>query len=115
MEGPTYQPTSLFNSHVQRTFSLTCATILVPGGANGIAEKLNSPNIYVYEDNEVLALADLRRFSVMLHCSMSLSHPVRGNSGSKLAKPSFKWFLYAYIALYTKFHRCVCVWKNELI
>ena len=93
MEGPTYQSTSPFNSHVRRVFGLTCATILVPGRANGVAEKSNSPKIYVYEDNEVLSLADLSRLSVMLHCSMSLSHSMRGNSGSKLAKPAFKWFL----------------------
>ena len=92
MEGTTYQPTYPFNFHVRRTLGLTCATIVVPVGANGVGEKLNSPKIYAYEDNEVLALADLRRFSTMLHCSMSLSHYVRGKLGSKLAELAFKWF-----------------------
>ena len=107
MEGPTYQPTSPLNSHVRRTFGLTCATILVPGGANGVAAKLNSPKICVYADNEVLAFADLRIFSVLFHCSMSLSHSFRGNSGSKLVKPTFEWFLYVCMALSAKFRRCV--------
>ena len=27
-----------------------CVTIFVPGGAKGVAKKLNSPKIYVYAD-----------------------------------------------------------------
>ena len=42
MDGPTYHPTSLPG--------FMCVTTFVPGGANGVTEKLNSPKIYVYVD-----------------------------------------------------------------
>ena len=74
MEGTTYQSTSPFNLHVRHTFGLIRVTILVPGKANGVAVKLNSPNIYVYIYNEVLALADFRRFS--LCCNFRSAYPI---------------------------------------
>ena len=82
--------------------------MFVPGGANGVAAKLNSPNIYVYADNNGLVLADLSRFNVILHCSMSLSHSVRGKLGSTIAKPALKWFLNVCMTLSAKFCWCVC-------
>ena len=108
MKGPTYQPTSPFNSRVRRTFGLTCATILVPGEANGIAAKLNSPYVCVYADNNGLDLADLRRFNVILHCSIRLSHSVRGKPWSTLAKPAFKWFyIFVWPSLLNPVGMCV--------
>ena len=78
---------------MQRTLGLTYATIFVSGGANGVAEKFNSPKMYVYADRFGFERADLRRFKVILACSISLSHLVRGKFGSTLASPALKWFL----------------------
>ena len=54
MDGSTYHPGSTFNSHVRRTFGLKRATIFVPGGAKGVAEKLNSAKMYVYAESSGL-------------------------------------------------------------
>ena len=60
-----YHPTSPFNSHVALFCGLMCTTTFVPGGAIGVAEKSNSPYIYVYADSFGLARADLKKLMVM--------------------------------------------------
>ena len=91
MEGPTYHPTSPFSSHVRRTVGLICATNFVPGGANGVAAKSNSPYIYVYAESLGFDRADLSKLSVILHCSMSLSHSERGRKlGLTVARPALE-------------------------
>ena len=47
MEGPTYQPASPWSSQASRCSIFIWVTIFVPGGANGVAEKLNSPKMYM--------------------------------------------------------------------
>ena len=62
----------------------------MPGGAIGVAAKLNSPNIYVYVDNNGLVRDERSRLSVILACGISLSHSLNGNCGSMLARPALK-------------------------
>ena len=73
---------------MRRTFGLTCATTLVPGGAKGVAAKLNSPYILVYAESFGLERADLSKLRVILHYSVSLSHSERGKFGSTHARPA---------------------------
>ena len=88
MDGPTYQPTSLFSSYVFLLLGLICATILVPGGAKGVDMKSNSPNIYVYAETFGCARTARNRFKVILACSSNLSHSESGKLGSTLANPA---------------------------
>ena len=71
----------------------------MPGGANGVALKLNSPNTYAYADNFGFTLADRNMLIVMLAWSKSLSHSARGKSGLHVANPALKCFLKVWIAL----------------
>ena len=63
-----------------------CVTIFVLGGANGVDARFNSSKIYEYADNAGLDPVALSMFRVMFVCSMSLSHSVRGKSGSTVAR-----------------------------
>ena len=85
MDGSTYHPGSTFNSHVRRTFGLKRATIFVPGGAKGVAEKLNSLKYMCMQKVFGLESAVRGRLSVILACSISLSHLVRRKFRSILA------------------------------
>ena len=62
----------------------------MPGGASGVALKLNSPNMYAYADSRGFDLAALSKFNVIFACSMSLSHSDSGKLGSTLASPALK-------------------------
>ena len=75
----------------------------MPGGASGVALKLNSPKIYVYEEIVEFKQDDLRRFSVIFACSINLSHSAKGKFGLTLARPALKWFLKVWIDLSNKF------------
>ena len=76
-----------------------CATILVPGGASGVAAKSNSPKIYEYAESLGFARELRRRFNVITACSIRRSHSDNGKLGSVDASPDFKWFLKVCIAL----------------
>ena len=67
MAGPTYQPFSPGRSHVPLVVFARCAIILVPGGAKGVALKLNSPNKNVQLDNLGFVRLDRSKFKVILH------------------------------------------------
>ena len=54
--------------------------ILVPGGVNGVALQLNSPNIYAQADSLGFTLADLSKFNVKISWGVSLSHSTSGKS-----------------------------------
>ena len=77
MDGPIYHTASPFNYHLRRTSGLICTTTFVPSGAKGVAEKLNSPIMYVYAESFGLECAVRRRLSVILAYSISLSHSGR--------------------------------------
>ena len=62
----------------------------MPGGAKGVAAKLNFPNIYAYADYFGFVIAVRIKLSVMLACSTSLSHSDNVKLGSTLAKPDSK-------------------------
>ena len=76
-----------------------CTTILVPGEASVVAEKLNSPNMHAYAESFGLDLADLIGFNGVFACSMSLSYSDKVKFGSTLARPALKWFLNVWMAL----------------
>lgn len=81
----------------------------MPGGANGVAVKSKLPNRKVWADNFGLTRDARSRLIVMFACSSKRSHSDNGKSGSAVARPALKWFLYVWIALSAKFRLCVCV------
>ena len=78
-----YIPTNFTIELPSCSFSgLMNATIFVPGGAKGVAVKLNSPNTYAWADNLGFVLEDRKRFIVIFVCGISLSHSESGKFGS---------------------------------
>ena len=71
----------------------------MPGGANGIALKLNSPYIYAYDDNFGFTLAFRSRLRVMFVWGSSRSHSAKGKFGSTEARHDLKCSLNIWIAL----------------
>ena len=82
------------------------ATIFVPGGAKGVAVKLNSPSTYAWADNLGFVLEDRKRFIVMFVCNISLSHSESGKFGSAHANEALRFFLNVYIVCSAGLLRC---------
>ena len=74
ISGPMYQPYSQFGAHNARSFGLLLFTTRVPGGANGVQLKLNSPNMWVYTDRGGSVLDCLIIFMLIFACCNILSH-----------------------------------------
>ena len=70
----------------------------MPGGARGVAWKLNTPKTASCADREGLRLEARREFNVREHCGRSLSHSCIGKLGSTVQSPAIRWFLYVLIA-----------------
>ena len=85
-----YQPSSPLGSQDARCAGLSWDNIFVPGGANGVALKLNSPKRYAQADSFGLHLTDRKRLSVSTALLINLSHWFRGKLGSHNAKPVLK-------------------------
>ena len=77
-------------AHDLRLLDFSWTTILVPGGAIGVALKSKIPCKAAYADKEGLRLADLKRFMVMLHCGISRSHSLAGTLGSHVCMPAMR-------------------------
>ena len=65
IDGPIYQPSSPCGSHDEQSVGLFWMTILVPGGANGVRLKSNSPNMCVYYERWGIVLDCLRNLDLL--------------------------------------------------
>ena len=72
-------------------FGFVWATSFVPGGAIGVALKLNSPNMYAYADNFGFTLEVHNKFNVISPWWIRRSHSLKGKPLSIEAKPALKW------------------------
>ena len=66
---------------VVRFAGLSCKITLHPGGANGVASKLNVPLGSEYADYLAFLLGDLSKLRAITDYVMSLSHKFKGKVG----------------------------------
>ena len=64
--------------------------ILVPGGTKDILLKSWLPNKYAQDDNDGFTREFHSKFNISSPWSMSLSHSLKGKSGSHVANPASK-------------------------
>ena len=81
-------------------------TTLHPGGANGVASKLNIPFNAVYAEIFWLRRDGRNIFNVITDCGISLSHKCMGKLGFTVHNPEMKWFFHVLMARSAAFLRC---------
>ena len=69
----------------------------VPGGANGVLSKLNSPSRTLYAESLLLHRALRCKLRVSSSCERNLHHNCRGNYGCAVHRPEIKLFLNVWI------------------
>ena len=62
----------------------------MPGGAIGVAEKLNGPKIASCADDEEFLLEERMMFKVREHCGIILSHSFMRKLGSTVQSPAIR-------------------------
>ena len=63
---------------------------LVPGGANGVLSKLNSPSSIAYAESFLFVRARRSKFKVIFECGLSSHHISSGNCGCAVQRPEMK-------------------------
>jgi hypothetical protein len=86
-------------AHVARCFGFSWATILVPGGDNGVVLKSNCPNTFAYADIFLFRCELRRRLRMMVDWWISQHHRCMVKRASNVLNQDMKCALNVRIAL----------------
>ena len=106
--GPTYHASFAWFSHDVRVSGSEKTSAFVPGGANGVLLKLNSPSRRVYANNFGFLRDDRSRFMLISACCSSSHQICIGKSLLMVHSPETKSLLEVWMLLLSELTLCSC-------